>query len=158
MNEELNQDKMKEIGNRLKQVRETLGFNQKNFSEPIDVSSSFISQIEHGNKSNPGVAIFLKIAIFYKISLDYLFQGVGDMLLTGKDDNRKDNRKYIGEIETENDLLWLMERSKFFKDSIMGYAGKFKIENDDLIKKSIERYHKKYNDKEDSDDFNKQSV
>ena len=143
---------MKDIGNRLKLIREALGISQKTFAQQIDISPSFISQIEHGNKDNPGVSVFLKIADFYKVSLDYLLKGAGDMFLPTDKKEKDDYREYIEEIETEDDLMWLMERSRFFKDSIMGYAGKFKYEHDDIIRKSTDRYYKIHIIEEDSND------
>jgi transcriptional regulator with XRE-family HTH domain len=131
------------VGKRIKQVREALGLTQKNFVKPLNRKGPFLSQIENGTKKNPGVWIFLQISLVYNVSMDYLFHGTGDMFLNPKINIDKDKRDYIEDIDSVEDLIWLFEHSKFFKDSIMGYAGKFKYENEVLIKKSIERYRQK---------------
>jgi transcriptional regulator with XRE-family HTH domain len=135
--------KMKDVGMRLKRVRESLGLNQRNFAKPLNFSAPYISQLENGTKKKPGISVFLKITEFYRISLDYLFHATGEMFLTGKEAAELGHREYIEEIETVEDLLWLMKRSTFFKHSVMGYAGKFKYEHDDIIKKSIDQYREK---------------
>jgi len=131
------------VGKRIKQVREALGLTQVDFVKPLNRKAPFLSQIENGTKKNPGVGIFLQISLVYNVSMDYLFHGTGDMFLNPKIKIDKDKRDYIEDIDSVEDLIWLFEHSKFFKDSIMGYAGKFKYENEVLIKKSIERYRKK---------------
>lgn len=136
------------VGKRIRQVREALGMTQTDFVKPLDRKSAFLSQIENGTKKNPGVRIFFQISSVYNVSMDYMFHGTGRMFFNPKINIDKDNREYIQDIESVEDLVWLFEHSKFFKDSIMGYAGKFKYENDVLIKKSIERYRKRRNQEE----------
>jgi transcriptional regulator with XRE-family HTH domain len=132
-----------DAGKRIKQVREELGLTQKDFVKPLNRKAPSLSQIENGTKKNPGVLIFLEISLVYNVSMDYLFHGSGDMFLNPKTNIDADKRDYIEDIESVEDLLWLFERSRFFKNSIMGYAGKFKYENEAIIKKSIERYIEK---------------
>ena len=139
------------VGKRVRQVREALGLTQIEFVKPLDRKAAFLSQIENGTKKNPGVWIFFQVSLVYNVSMDYLFHGTGHMFLNQKINNDNDNRKYIEDIDSVEDLLWLFEHSKFFKDSIMGYAGKFKYENDVLIKKSIERYRKKKQQEEENE-------
>lgn len=138
------QGKMIEVGSRLKRVRDSLGLIQREFAKPLGHTGPYISQLEKGSKAQPGVTIFFAIADYYKISMDYLFHGIGEMFLADKTPAEPEEREYLEEIENEDDLLWVMKRSKFFKDSIMGYAGKFKYEHDDFIKKSIRQYQKKH--------------
>jgi transcriptional regulator with XRE-family HTH domain len=139
------------VGKRIKQVREALGLTQRDFVKPLNRKGPFLSQIENGTKKNPGVWIFLQISLVYNVSLDYLFHGTGDMFLNQKTNIDTDKRDYIEDIDSVEDLLWLFEHSKFFKDSIMGYAGKFKYENEVLIKKSIERYRQKRQQEENNE-------
>jgi transcriptional regulator with XRE-family HTH domain len=127
------------IGNRIRKVRETLGLSQKDFVDPLDVTGPFLSQIENGKKTNPGISVFMNISAVYHVSMDYIFHGTGQMFFNDENESKNNYREYIEDIETVEDLLWLFEHSKFFKDSIMGYAGKFKYENDVIIKKSIKR-------------------
>ena len=144
------------VGKRIRQVREALGLTQVDFVKPLDRRSAFLSQIENGTKKNPGVWIFFQISLVYNVSMDYLFHGTGHMFLNQKINIDKDKPNYIEDIDSVDDLLWLFEHSKFFKDSIMGYAGKFKYENEVLIKKSIDRYRKKSQQEEKNEqDTNK---
>ena len=139
----MNNNLLIDVGKRIRQVREALGLTQVDFVKPLGRKSAFLSQIENGTKKNPGVMIFFKISLVYQVSMDYLFHGIGDMFLKSKKNLEEKPRVYIEDIESIEDMIWLFERSKFFRDSIMGYAGKFKYENEEIIKKSIERYNKK---------------
>jgi transcriptional regulator with XRE-family HTH domain len=145
------------VGKRIRQVREALGLTQAEFARPLNRKAPSLSQIENGTKKNPGVLIFVNISLVYHVSLDYLFHDTGEMFFTEKPKIIEDKREYIADIESVEDLAWFFERSKFFKDSIMGYAGKFKYENEAIITKSIDRYKKKKSledkNEQDKNDF-----
>jgi len=134
---------LRPIGKRVKMVREALGMAQKDFAINLNIAPSYLSQIERGNKNNPAVAVFLKIALQYDVSLDYLLRGTGDMFLpaTAKTGNRQ--REYVDKIETIDDLVWFLENSSFFKNVIMGFAFKLLCENEDIIKRSLEQKNKR---------------
>jgi transcriptional regulator with XRE-family HTH domain len=145
----MNNDLLKAIGHRIKRLRDALGMLQKDFARSIGLSPSNLSHLESGRTKDPGILIFLKIAAQYRVSLEYLLMGNGNMFPNRENPGPARDRREVEEIDSVEDLLWLFERSRFFKDSIMGYAGKFKYENEVIIKKSIDKYYAKQKEKQD---------
>lgn len=70
--EELN---YKEIGKRIKIKRQKINLTQEKLSEIIDVSPSYISEIERGS-SIPSLATICKIADTLDCNLDYITFGI----------------------------------------------------------------------------------
>ena len=62
------------IGRRIRQTRENMVYTSENFSELCDISDSFLSDIERGNKSLTTKTLF-KICTASHISADYLLFG-----------------------------------------------------------------------------------
>jgi transcriptional regulator with XRE-family HTH domain len=62
------------VGNRIKKNREQMGLTRDQFAEMIDISTSFFTQIERGEKLM-SVQTLVKIAIKLNLSLDYLIWG-----------------------------------------------------------------------------------
>ena len=62
------------VGNRIKTGREQMGLTRDQFAEMIDLSTSFFTQIERGEKLM-SVQTLVKIAIKLNLSLDYLIWG-----------------------------------------------------------------------------------
>lgn len=62
------------VGNRIKTGREQMGLTRDQFAEMIDISTSFFTQIERGEKLM-SVQTLVKIAIKLNLSLDYLIWG-----------------------------------------------------------------------------------
>ncbi len=63
-----------EIGNRIRRIRESLSMTRERFAELIDISSSFLSQIERGEKSM-SVQTLMLISINTGFSCDYILFG-----------------------------------------------------------------------------------
>ncbi|MCP5108288.1 MAG: helix-turn-helix transcriptional regulator, partial [bacterium] len=66
------------IGQRIKDVRAVLRYSQRSMASDLEMSSSYLSEIESG-KANPGPDFFLKLADKFDISVEYLFHGRGAM-------------------------------------------------------------------------------
>ena len=145
---DISRDKLAAVGGRVKELRKSLKISQKDFSAFLNISASYLSEIEHGN-SNPGFDFFYKISTACNVSLDYLFHGIGEMMLRDKINLEEifDEREYVRDIVTVEDLLWLIEHSAMFKNTIMGFAAKFNYENEEIIKKNIESLRSNEEDK-----------
>jgi transcriptional regulator with XRE-family HTH domain len=143
----MSKETLKAVGERLKRVSDALGISQKDFARSIGLTPSNFSHLVNGRTKDPGILVFLEIAKQYHVSLEYLLNGSGDMFLIRAQPGEGQERDQVEEIENVDDLLWFFERSKFFRDSIMGYAGKFKYENEVIIKKSIDKYKAKLKEK-----------
>lgn len=59
------------IGQRIRQARERLGYNQAKLAQEAEVTPAAISQIEAGDRT-PSTPILRKLASVLKVSADYL--------------------------------------------------------------------------------------
>lgn len=73
-----------EVGKRIKNEREKNGISRERFAESIGLSSTYISQIELGQR-HASLPSTIKIASFLNISLDYLIYG-DNVIEVNKDD------------------------------------------------------------------------
>lgn len=63
----------KALGERIQQKRQQLGLSQQEASEKLDLSTSFFSRVERGEKV-ASLETLVKIANFFGFSLDFLLQ------------------------------------------------------------------------------------
>lgn len=75
------------IGNRIRTIRETMSLTREQFSELIDISSSFLSQIERGEKSM-SVETLMIISSKTGYSCDYILFGDSSELTFASKINR----------------------------------------------------------------------
>lgn len=68
------------FADRLKGIRKSLRFKQKEFAERLKISGPALSEIE-GGKYKPGHDFFIKISKEFNVNLYYLLFGEGDMFL-----------------------------------------------------------------------------
>jgi transcriptional regulator with XRE-family HTH domain len=139
----MTEDKLIELGKRVKLIRKELHISQKDFAAKINISGSFLSEIEAG-KSKPGYEFFYHISRVCNVSIPYLLHGVGGMFTDidyGPDiTSREPEDEHIANMD---ELLWYTERSPLFKHNILGFAAKFLYDNEEAMKKEIEKYNKK---------------
>ena len=62
------------IGSRIRTIRESMSLSREDFSELIDISSSFLSQIERGEKSM-SISTLMAISLKSGYSCDYILFG-----------------------------------------------------------------------------------
>ena len=72
---------LKEIGNRIKELRTSLNYTQENFSAQIHISTSYLALLETG-KRTPSIDVLAQISGTYHISIDYLLFGTEEALQT----------------------------------------------------------------------------
>lgn len=68
----------KDMANRMKQRRESLGYTQEQFCEIIDISASSYTKIENAFQK-PSLDTLILIAQHLSLSLDYLVFGTEEM-------------------------------------------------------------------------------
>ena len=135
----MSKEHLKELGKRLKAIREELGMKQKEFALSLRLSDSFICQIEKGN-ARGGYEFFFRLASHFNVSLDYLFYGRGEKFLKHVPGEKEEREiKEISEIETTEELLWLMEHSNIFYFNVMGYSSQYYLSNKKIITENIKR-------------------
>jgi len=68
------------IGERIKNEREKLGLTRDEFSEKVDISNIFLSQIERGERLM-SIQTLVKISAVLSISLDYIVFGEDSIIV-----------------------------------------------------------------------------
>lgn len=87
-----------ETGKRIKQIRESMGYNQEDFAEKLHTSRNYVSKMETGYKA-PSIDMLVEISVLADVSLDYLILG------------RKNGRKEIkSNVRSLIDALTLLEK------------------------------------------------
>jgi transcriptional regulator with XRE-family HTH domain len=81
----------KQLGARLRERREALGITLRQFARDLDISASFISQIET-EKAQPSVATLYAICRALDMSLDDLYASDGDAVGTSPRSENSDGR------------------------------------------------------------------
>ncbi len=75
----MNKDKINvSVGKRIRQVRENMGYTRERFSELCDISDSFLSDVERGNKSLTTKTLH-KICSATHMSADYILFGASSL-------------------------------------------------------------------------------
>jgi transcriptional regulator with XRE-family HTH domain len=90
-------DSIAHLGSRLKEIRLKTGLSLREIARQLNVSPSFVSQIENG-KSQPSVATLYALAKLLSVPVDVLFQGASD----SGDGPKKENRSEINRNNFEN--------------------------------------------------------
>ena len=63
---------MKEVGKRLRTLRESLSLSQAKLAELLGITQSSLNRYENG-QSTPTVEVFRRYADFFDVSMDYIF-------------------------------------------------------------------------------------
>ncbi|NIM17292.1 MAG: helix-turn-helix domain-containing protein [Candidatus Aminicenantes bacterium] len=126
-----------ELGNRLKDLRKALHISQKDFAASIDVSASFLSEVEAG-KTKPGFDFFYNISKNFNVNMAFLLHGTGTMFREKPREPSLGDKKIGEQIETPEELMWYIENSRLFMHTMLGFATKFLYDNENIIKKDIQ--------------------
>lgn len=89
------------IGERLRGIRESMHMNRENFSEKIDITDSFLGQIERGERSL-SVKTLKKVVKYTGVSADYLLFGTD----TNNETIQKINNILTVNSETTSDFIY----------------------------------------------------
>ena len=76
-------DSIAHLGSRLKEIRLKTGLSLREIARQLDVSPSFVSQIENG-KSQPSVSTLYAMAKLLSVPVDVLFQSSGDPVVSSQ--------------------------------------------------------------------------
>lgn len=69
---------MKRFGEKLHTLRKQQGWTLKQLGERLDISDSYVGRMEKGKKT-PNVAMLVKIADLFEVSLDNLIRDERDL-------------------------------------------------------------------------------
>lgn len=133
-----------EFGKRVRAVRKKLGISQKEFAKRSGVVPSYLSNIENG-KGNPGYDFFLSLYREFDLNMDYLIGGSGPMFRKERGEMLtllhliKTQMPQPPDLNSTENLIWYMERSPMFRNSILGFAARFFYETKDQVKSEIDQ-------------------
>ena len=71
---------MKQLGSRLRSLRESIGLSQAKFAEVIGSTQSSINRYENG-QATPTVELLRKYADYFDVSMDYIFDKLKKTLI-----------------------------------------------------------------------------
>lgn len=138
------------FGERLKQIRKALYLSQADLSEKLEVSRSFISELESG-LVRCGYDLIFKLSEIYSVNLYYLVRGEGAMF-DAKTPTSSLSGKAIGDpIESISELIWYLERSTLMRYNVLLAATRILLDEENRIAKEIEKFNAK-NKKEEPND------
>jgi transcriptional regulator with XRE-family HTH domain len=66
-----------ELGKRIRELREEIGFTQGQVAGQAAVSQGYLSQLENGDVRNPSAAVILRLAEAIHVDPDELFEAAG---------------------------------------------------------------------------------
>lgn len=137
--------RLKEMGQRLRLVREQLGFTLVKMKEETDISKSYISEFERGKKI-PASKYLFQLAEVFKVNLNYIFTGSGDPFISA--DSGKVSQYEFGKYEEEiNDLLFHMAHIPNAKFAVLQFFTEYKENMDDFIKAYLKKHGETKNEK-----------
>lgn len=119
MNKNLKELNQKEIGRRIRTIRDSKGLTREVLAEMVDVSSQFIADVEYGNKGMSIKTLFLmKQAL--GVTADYIL--TGNVYDADKDEEAKRTCDDIMSILhgcTRKQLRDLREISRLYADNVV---------------------------------------
>lgn len=129
-----------EVGRRLKDIRRALGISQKDFATRIEVTNSLLSEIEAG-KVKAGPNFLIATAREFRVNPTWVLLEEGEMFLN-KDDfsTASVSQNEFGDQTTRvKEMLWYLKHSPLVQSTVLGFVGKFLLENEQSIRKDIEK-------------------
>ena len=100
------------IGVRINKKRNEKDFSLRELAAKVDLSASFLSQIEQG-KASPSIENLKKIATYLEVKVSYLIEDEDEKI--GSYHIRKDDRKYVESIDSKTSIA-LLTSSKIEKN------------------------------------------
>jgi len=127
------------FGKRLKEVRQQLKLLQKDFAAGLDVSGSFLSEIEKG-KANPGFDVLKKIYLNYNINLHYLLNGQGEPFIG----NMEMSDLFAGltgpEKEKLHELLHYIQNAPVLRYAVYEFFSNYLYRNRGMVEEDMRKH------------------
>ncbi|MDQ1351403.1 MAG: hypothetical protein QG657_1705 [Acidobacteriota bacterium] len=142
MENPIDSDDLNNLGQRVRKIRKTMSFTQREFAKKLNISGSFLSEIEAG-KVKPGYDFIVNIAKEFRVNLYFLLFGKGNELLDPFDDSVGNSEDPKGHIENFKHILWYAERSPMLMHTLFGFAARFIYENKSYIDIEIKKFKNK---------------
>ena len=137
-NKKMKDELWKEIGERVQWVRKKLNLLQKDFAKALDISNASLSEIESGN-AKPRFELIYNITKKYKININYLLHGKGEMLLPDEIERQSGIAIDPGHRDFFSEFLYYFNGSPLVRTAMMNYFRVYLLEKEKLIKKDMVR-------------------
>ena len=112
--DELSNVDYKALGAKIKEKRKLFSLTQENVAEKLDLSESFYSRVERGDRIL-SVETLVKIANFYDLSLDYLLL---DSMQSDDDDKLSSEIDNIFRDKSPSQAAFLLNLLKIYAENI----------------------------------------
>ena len=106
---------------RFKLLRKKLKLSQKEMAKGLGIPFTMISKYECG-KIKPGADMLTKIAITYKVNLNWLLLGIGNMFIETQDiedDHFEITKKYNSNFDETSLILEELSRAPITKEFVL---------------------------------------
>ncbi|MCP5046065.1 MAG: helix-turn-helix transcriptional regulator [bacterium] len=127
-----------QVGSRLKSIRRALGLTQKEFAASLDISASYLSEIESG-KTKPGFNFTVLVYEKYNVNPAWFLVEEEGMFLGDGGGNNSGDFDFGGQTNDVMEMLNYMTQSPFVQSTVLSHFMKFLYENEAIIKKDIEK-------------------
>ena len=128
-----------EVGLRLKELRRKLNMTQAQLGEKLEIKATTLAKHENGICFPTGKMLNI-LASQYNVSMDYLLCGRGTLFYEDKDNSDSNRLKnLIGEDKELEELFSLVSKMSWVRHAVLSYFQRFKLENRELIEKSMEK-------------------
>lgn len=134
---------IKDVGLRVKAVRDKLNLKQGVYAKKLGISQSFLSYIEKGQRK-PSYELLLSLLSTFNVNLHWLFTGIGDMFIMdtspGKQLKEQFSRLFPG-VPPEPEILELVKSLEvpIIKNALLEKYLLYKKRYEDFIRE----HHKK---------------
>jgi transcriptional regulator with XRE-family HTH domain len=133
------------IGHNLKNIRNQLGFKQKELAENLNISSGYLSEVEAGKKS-PGIEVLSKLLEKYQVNPAYILTGEGDCFLSPGKRESVDGKKKPKEGDKYDamvaEMLWYIEHIPVVGYAVFEFFSCYLYEKQDMIDKELKKIKK----------------
>ncbi|MCK4257662.1 MAG: helix-turn-helix domain-containing protein [Halanaerobiales bacterium] len=105
------------LGERLKQARKQKGLTLVQVENLTNVSQSYLSKIERGQRKKPSLELIRNLAKLYKVDLNWVIEGFKEYGIN--DENKRRKKEAIVEqlnYVSEKDLETILDIIKVFVD------------------------------------------
>ena len=139
---------IEEFGRHLRMIRTELKINQKEMALKLEVSPSYISEIESG-KTGPGFEFMYKLGLNYDINPLFLLYGKEPKLLPKQ---KKEPVPETGPSLPPNErndpigvMIYYMKRSDLIMRAMLESLKLYRYKNKDYIAQELQEYERKQN-------------
>ena len=131
--DENEKQEMVDFGKRVKELRKHFHLSQKEFSDALGLSASFISEVEAA-QTKPGYEFFKNLTLVYNVNPNYLHKGEGEFFLVKTGAAEPEPMPDCGAYsDIVAEMLWYFKRSGIVKLSVLQYYKTFLFDRKFMI-------------------------